>query len=398
MDPVPTAPSREPGPRDPAEPLRAWLVEHEDELVALTARLARMESPSAEPEAQEPLFELLAEELSALGFRCRRIRGRATGGCLYARPALRSRGAPAQLLLGHADTVWPRGTLGRMPVVASEGRLTGPGVYDMKGGLAQGLFALRALAALDIAPTLTPVVLVNGDEEIGSPESTRWVRRVARAVERVLVLEPSLGPEGRAKTARKAVGRFTLRVAGRASHAGLDPEAGVSAIAELADLVRRLHALADPERGVTVNVGRVEGGLGPNVVAPEATAWMETRVLTREDAARVEAAIRGLAPERAGARIEVEGGFAKRPLERTPRNAALFEAAVRCADRLGFALGEGTAGGASDGNTTSLHAATLDGLGAVGGHAHAAGEFLWTEKLVERAALLALLLLEPGTR
>ncbi len=389
---------RESGPVGPSEAagrVRDWLEARRDEMIDWVERLARLESPSSDPGSQDPVFAVLAAELAERGFRTRRLRGRATGGALWASRRGRERGRPRQLLLGHVDTVWPRGSLETLPLRREGERLSGPGVYDMKGGLTQMVFALRALEALGLAPALEPVVLLNADEEIGSPETGRHVRRLAPFAERAFVMEPSLGPEGRLKTARKGVGRFRLRVVGRAAHAGLDPEAGVSAILELSHVIQHLQALADRERGVTVNVGVVEGGLGPNVVAPEARARVEARVLSAADAGRVEAAIRALPPTLPGARIEVEGGFAKAPMEPTPRNRALFERARSHAAALGFELGEGTAGGASDGNTTSLFTATLDGLGAVGGGAHAPDEFLDTGRLAERAALLALLLVSP---
>lgn len=364
-----------------------------DEMLALLRELTLLESPSRVPEAQEPLFVRLAGAFEEVGLRPRRLRGKTSGGQLFAAPPHPRK--PGQLLVGHCDTVWPVGTLERMPVEVRDGRLYGPGTYDMKAGLVQGIFALRALRDLGLDPPLAPAFFVNSDEELGSLESADRVRRLARRVKRVFVLEPSLGPEGRLKTARKGVWRFRVTVRGRAAHSGLDPEKGASAILALAHLVRDLYALADPDRGITVNVGLIGGGVTFNVVAPEAWAEVDVRVLRGEDGAAFERALRALQPAVPGTSFEVTGGVNRYPLEPNPRNRELWHAAERCARQLGIELDEGTAGGGSDGNFTSQHAATLDGLGAVGDGAHAVHEHVVIDRMPERAALLAGLLLEP---
>jgi glutamate carboxypeptidase len=219
---------------------------------------------------------------------------------------------------------------------------------------------------------------------------------LARQVERALVLEPSLGPSGKIKTARKGVGRFILTVKGRAAHAGLDPEAGASAILELSFLIQQLFALNDPDNGVTVNVGMIDGGLRPNVVAPNSTATVDVRVLHQDDVARVEEAIRSLRPSTPGVELEIQGRIGRLPLEHNERNRTLWKLALECGNSLGMELDEGTAGGGSDGNHTTLHTATLDGLGAVGDGAHAQHEYIDIEATLDRTALLALLLATPG--
>lgn len=367
-----------------------------EEMVAFLCRLAAHETPSHEPAMQDPAFRLLAEHMEASGYACRRIRGSASGGLLVAaprKPALR--GPAFQLLLGHVDTVWPAGTLATMPVRRQDDRVEGPGVYDMKGGLTQLVFALRTLSRLSLQPEVTPVVLVNSDEEIGSGESTRHIARLARRCSRAYVLEPSLGPTGMLKTARKGVGRFTLRVQGKAAHAGLDPQGGVSAILELSHQVQQLFAMNHPGEGISLNVGKVEGGTGVNVVAPESSAEIDLRVPTLEAAVRMEERLRGLQPLHPGAQVRVDGALRRPPMERTPRNRRLWQMARETAAGLGLTLEETTAGGASDGNTASLYTATLDGLGAVGHGAHARHEFIRIEPMIERTALLALLLLAP---
>ncbi|MCA9941084.1 MAG: M20 family metallopeptidase, partial [Anaerolineales bacterium] len=305
---------------------------------------------------------------------------------------------PRQLLLGHSDTVWDVGTLQTMPCVIEDGKMRGPGVYDMKAGLAQMIFALRALRDLRLTPAVAPLVFVNSDEEIGSFESGSHIARLARQVARVLVLEPSLEPGGKLKTARKGVGDFVITVHGRAAHAGLEPEKGISAILEMARLIPQLDAMNDWERGVSVNVGLLSGGVRSNVIAPISQATVDVRIPTQADAERVTAKIRGLCPSRAGISLDIEGGINRMPLERTPRNRQLWHLARDLGRLLGLQLEQGAAGGGSDGNITSPYTATLDGLGAVGDGAHATHEFVYLDKMVERAALLALLILtEPPT-
>lgn len=364
-------------------------------MVGLLERLAVLESPSKDPAAQLRVQSILQQEFRRMGFRVRRVRGRSTGGSLLAVPEERKPGEPLQLLLGHCDTVWPVGTLDRMPVVCRGGRLYGPGVFDMKGGLVVMVFALEALRSVGCEPSVSPVVFVNSDEEIGSPESTPHIRRLARASDRVYVLEPALGPSGKLKTARKGGGHFLVRIMGKAAHAGLEPEKGASAILELSHVIQELYALNDPARGITVNVGMIDGGVRPNVVAPESTATVDVRILSMEDGRRVERAIRNLRARTPGTRLMVEGGINRPPLERTPRNRRLWEAACEAASELGLEVEEATAGGGSDGNTASLYAPTLDGLGPVGDGAHADREHVEVDSLVERSALLARLLVEP---
>jgi glutamate carboxypeptidase len=380
--------------KTPHREILGYLSEHARTMTGFLERLALAESPSSEPGSQGEVLDILAEALAEVGFAAHRISGEKSGGHLYARPP--EGRAPAQLLLGHCDTVWPLGTVKEMPVEIGEGIVKGPGVYDMKAGLAQMIFALRALREVGRKPAVTPVVLVNSDEERGSRESTRHIRRLSRLVERAFVMEPSLGPSGRLKTARKGVGRFTVVVEGRPAHAGLDPEGGASAILELSYLIQTLFALNDPARGITVNVGTVDGGLSPNVVAPRSSAVVDVRVPTRRDARRVEESILGLEPVTPGVKLRVEGSVGRPPMERTSRNRRLWETARRLGAEMGLHLEEGLAGGGSDGNTTSLFTATLDGLGAVGDGAHARHEFVHADKMVERAALLALLLMEPS--
>lgn len=365
------------------------------EMLRLLEKLTLSESPSGDPASQAAVREIIAAEFERLGYRVHRIPGRNSGGMLHARPADAPRGQPAQLLLGHYDTVWPVGSLEDMPFEVRDDSVSGPGVYDMKGGVVQALLALEALQAFGIEPAVVPHAFLNSDEEIGSRESRRYIESLAPHMNRVFVLEPSLGPAGLIKTARKAIGRFTVTVRGEAAHAGLDPGRGASAILELSHVIQALFALNDLERGITVNVGTIDGGLRPNVVAPHSQAVVDVRVATQGDADRIQAAILGLQPAVPGTSLSVEGGFGRPAMERTAANRALWHLACELGGELGLQLDEALAGGGSDGNFTSQYTATLDGMGAVGDGAHARHEHLRVEPTLERTALLALLLMAP---
>jgi glutamate carboxypeptidase len=378
-----------------ADAILSALQAERERMVAFLEELVRAESPSSDPASQLRVRELLSEELRRLGHTIVKLSGTRSGGQLYARPEHRVRGAPMQLVVGHYDTVWPLGTIEDMPFEYDGHIVRGPGVFDMKGGIVQLVFALEAIRRLQFVTKVTPCIFLNSDEEIGSRESTRYIRALARRANRALILEPSLGQAGALKTARKGVGRYTVMIKGKAAHAGLDPERGVSAILELSHVIQQLFGLNDPSHGITVNVGTIDGGLRPNVVAPESRAVVDVRVTTSSAAERIDAAIRGLTPSMPGIDIRVEGGIGRPALEPTARNRSLWALAQRLGNELDIELTEGMAGGGSDGNTTSLYTATLDGLGPVGDGAHAQHEHLVLDHTIERTALLALLLLAP---
>jgi glutamate carboxypeptidase len=375
--------------------MREWLEARTPDMVALTEELAGIESPSDDPEGVARVQDRFSEELVRMDFRVRRVKGRGTAGHLLGVPAARVRHAPVQLLVGHLDTVWPVGSLASVPIRRDAGRLHGPGVFDMKGGLVQGLFALAALREVGATLPATPVFFVNGDEETGSVDSVRHVTRLAKVAARAFVLEPAYGRSGALKTARKGVALYTLHFQGRASHAGLDPESGRSAVLALARTVERLDALARPERGLTVNVGVVAGGTRPNVVAGAARAEVDVRVRTLDDARWIDEAVRALPSGVDEVTLTVTGGLRTPPLERTPANRRLWKAALEVAASQGTEIAETEVGGGSDGNHTSVHTPTLDGLGAVGDGAHALHEHLRMGYMAERAALVAGLLRHP---
>lgn len=371
-----------------------YLSSQQQEMVDFLSELVRIESPTDDLASFVRIQLLLQEMLEALSYEVIHIPGQQTGGHLLARE-IGGRDKPHQLLLGHCDTVWPPNTLETMPLEIDGNIMRGPGVYDMKAGLVQMLWALKTIRELGVKTAVSPVIFINSDEEIGSPESRTTIIELAQQVDRAFVIEPAIGPEGKLKTARKGVARFQIHITGKAAHAGNDPENGVSAILALSHIVQTLFALNDPEKGITVNVGVVKGGVQSNVVAPESEALVDVRAVKAADAARIEAEILQLQPPMPGIKLEVTGGFNRPPMERTAGTEQLWQLAVEFGRALGIELAETMAGGGSDGNLTNQYTPTLDGLGAVGDGAHAPHEFINLDKMVERTALLVNLLLAP---
>ncbi|WP_376789189.1 M20 family metallopeptidase [Thermoflexus sp.] len=362
-----------------------------EELVSLLRELALRESPTTEKGAVDRLGEFVADRLRDLGARVERIPQETVGDHWIA-----TWGDPESstqiLTLCHLDTVWPLGTLARMPIREENGRLYGPGVFDMKGGIAILLGALQGLQALAVCPPHRIRMLFTSDEETGSETSRPLIEEEARRSHLVLCLEPAL-PDGSLKTFRKGVGDFVVAAYGRSAHAGADPQRGVNAIEELAYQIMRLRGLADPRRGTTVTVGVIRGGTRPNVVPEYAEMVVDVRVATRAEMDRIEKAFRNLRPVLDGARLEVRGGFNRPPMERNALMVTTFERARAIAAALGLALTEGGTGGGSDANfTAALGIPTLDGLGAIGNGAHALDEHVHIDSLPQRAALVAALL------
>ena len=364
-------------------------------MIDFLQKLITIESPSLEPATQEPLFQIFTKEFQELGYEVDRVKGKQTGGHILASPVESNPGNDRQLVIGHCDTVWPVGTLDKMPVEIKNGLIKGPGVFDMKAGLAQIIFSLRAIRDLKLEVSVIPQIMITSDEEIGSPESEPFITQIAAKVDRAFVLEPSLESAGQLKTARRGVGIFHVRVEGKAAHAGMDPEKGVSAILELSHVIQKLFQLNDPQKGISVNVGTIHGGLRTNMIAPNSEASVDVRIITAEDGKRIEETILNLQPTTSGIKLFVSGRIERGPMEKTPRNQALWQLAQKVGKEIGLELQEEVSGGASDGNITSLYTATLDGLGAVGGGAHAFHEFIDIEKTIERNALLTLLMISP---
>ncbi|MFT0716611.1 M20 family metallopeptidase [Flagellimonas lutimaris] len=372
------------------------LKSREKEMLGFLGKLVSLESPSRNPKSQYQILKFIGKALGELGFYTLHVPGKETGGFLYARPQNRDKTKALQLMIGHCDTVWEMDTLKNMPLTKDGQTMKGPGIYDMKAGLTQIIFALKAIDELNLTLPLTPVILINSDEEIGSKESRKAIERLAKVSERAYVMEPPLGLTGKLKTARKGLGRFTITVKGKAAHAGLDPQKGASAIVELSHQVQRLYAMNDFDKGITVNVGMIEGGVSPNVIAPESKAVVDVRVLNKKDGEQITEQILALKPTLPEVEVHIEGGIGRPPMEPTTGNRMLWKLAKAKGALLGLELEEATAGGGSDGNTTSLYTATLDGLGTTGDGAHAQHEHILLNEFPIRTALLTLLMLaEP---
>ena len=364
-------------------------------MVRLLGDFVRCESPSHQKTAVDRFGAIVAREWRRRGAKVRILRDRSRGNHLRAEVWLGG-GRPTRqqlMVLGHLDTVYPPGTLAKMPFRVSGGRAWGPGTFDMKGGLVLALFAVDALKAAGIKPNKRLVFFWNSDEEIGSESSRRAIEREARRSDAVLVLEPSFGASGKLKTARKGVGGAEVVVTGRSAHAGVDPEKGVNAVHELALQIQRLMKLNDPPRGITVQATVVAGGTVSNVIPAHARAEFDIRYSRMADAARLQRRLRDLHPILTGARVEVRGQRNRPPLERTAATRALFRHAQSLMRDLGLTLGETSTGGGSDGNlTAALGVPTLDGLGAVGDSPHSPREHVMIRALPKRAALIAGLL------
>jgi len=297
------------------------------------------------------------------------------------------------LVLAHSDTVWPLGTLAQMPLREEQGRLWGPGVLDMKSGIAFFIYAIHTLRMLEIPVRRNILFQVNSDEEVGSETSREFTEEAARQSAMALLVEPGTGLKGKLKTARKGVGDYTVTVKGKASHAGVDYEAGASAVVELARQIPKIAAFTNLKQGTTVNPGVIAGGTRTNVVAAEARVEVDIRIAKAKDAAALDKKFQSLRPVDKRCSIHVEGGLNRPPMERSPAIRSLFQKARACAKELGVRLEESATGGGSDGNfTAALGVPTLDGLGGVGEGAHAANESILLDRIADRTALLALLL------
>jgi len=380
---------------DPGVPMRALLAgarRKQQALLSLTQELVAAESPSDVKSAVDGCVALVAARARALGGRVKLHRQREFGDVLEARFGPKSRaGSPEKiLLLGHLDTVWPLGTLKTMPCRLSDGRLWGPGTLDMKAGVAMALTALEMLTEAEMLGSEI-VLLLNSDEEVGSPVSRPITEKLASECSAVYVLEPAQGLA--CKTARKGTGNWRIDVTGRAAHAGVDFEKGANALLELARVVETVSGWTDLKRGLTVSVGVAGGGTKVNVIPAEAWAEVDVRIARKADGPRIERKFAGLKATDKRCALCVTGGINRPPMERGRGTVRLYQSARSLAAELGFTLEESATGGASDGNfTAALGAPTLDGLGAVGEGAHARNESIVVEHLAPRTALLAGLL------
>jgi glutamate carboxypeptidase len=373
-----------------AKKLQKGMLEQSEALVSI-------ESPSEDKAAVDRVSRVVAHWFETLGGKTRWHRQKQFGDLLEVRFRAMARRSSTDahgrsnpiLLLGHLDTVWPTGTLATMPFRVAKGKAFGPGVYDMKAGV---LMALHAVGMLLERQTLTApvVVLLNSDEEVGSPVSRAVTEKIAQECSAVFVLEPAQGPEGAYKTARKGVGDYSIHVQGVAAHSGVDFEKGHSAVLELARLIGKISRFTDFKTGLTVNPGTIQGGTRTNVIAAQAQAEVDVRIARMCDAARVERLFRGLRATDRACTLTITGGMNRPPMERSRGTVALFHQAKAFARAMGFPLEEASTGGGSDGNfTAALGIPTLDGMGAVGEGAHAAHESIVLGELAKRTALLA---------
>ncbi len=370
----------------------AFFAQRQNEILNVIRRLVEYESPSGDADASSAVNRLLSEISRGIASidSVERIASPGYGEHFLIRAFGGQNGKGTTLLLGHTDTVHPVGTAERSnPIRADGDRLFGPGIFDMKAGCVLAIEVLRCLDALSLTPARPVTLLLTCDEETGSLTGRPLVEQESRRAAQVLVFEPP-GRGGCVKTARKGVGMWRIEAQGIASHAGLDPEAGASAILELARQTDRLHSLSDPAGNTSFNVGVIRGGTRSNVVAAQAVMEVDVRFGTAEEARRVEELIRTLRPFDERVQLKVKGGINRAPLERTPGVARLFNHAHEIAALLGFDLGELSVGGASDGNfAAALNVPVLDGLGVDGDGAHAAHEHIFVSDIPRRGALLA---------
>jgi glutamate carboxypeptidase len=371
------------------DPLLAYSQANLTNIIALIRRMVECESPSDSPQALANFVSLISAELAAMA----KIRTSRHGHMTAEFAPSGSTKSGQLLVLGHADTVWPMGTLGTMPFRQEKGRLWGPGVLDMKAGLAFFVFAMRALRELDFPMSKKVVLQLNADEEVGSHTSRALTENAAERSDLVLVLEPGTGLEGKLKTARKGVGLYRVAVHGKASHAGVDFQAGASAIVELALQIERIAGFSNSTLGITVNPGVISGGTRSNVVAAEASVEVDIRVARLKDAPALDRKFHDLRPFDERCAIEVTGGLNRPPMERSRGVRQLFARARALAREIGVEVEESATGGGSDGNfTAALGVPTLDGLGGVGEGAHALNESILIDRIADRTTLLAKLI------
>jgi glutamate carboxypeptidase len=371
--------------------LRDHFIARQHELLALTCALVETESPSGEKDGSSEVVSLLASAAGSIGAvtSVERITSEDFGEHIRIRAFAGEHGAASILILGHTDTVHPRGAIKEHPWRSEGNRIYGPGIFDMKASCALVLEALHACETTNTQPKSPVTILLTCDEESGSPSGRGLVEAEAKNARAVLVLEPPASG-GRVKTGRKGTGMFVLEVHGRAAHAGLDPEKGVSAVLELARQTVRLTNLNAPAVGTTVTVTVVQGGTHSNVVPAEARGEIDVRFSSTAEAERIESAILNLKPFDERAQLLVKGGINRPPLERTAKVQQLYERAREIAGMLDFDLGEASVGGASDGNFVgAMGVAVLDGLGIEGDGAHAANEHIVVDDIPLRGALLA---------
>ena len=374
-----------------------WLNDHEMEILAELEEMVNTETPSDRKDLLDLFSISLAQKFSDLGAETKFILESKAGNHLKVEYG---QGDKQALILCHFDTVFAAGTVAQRPFTydADKKIARGPGVLDMKAGIISALWAIKAFEALEISPEVKVVLLFNSDEEVGSRSSRPYIEEEAKKSDVVFVLEPGIGPEGTYKLWRKGTGGFKVNITGKASHAGANPEEGISAIDELSYLIQKIHALNNPLTGTTLNVGVVGGGTRGNVVAQDAWAQVDLRVMTAQEGERVVREVLAIEPT-GRAQIEITGGLSRPPMEITEAAITLYEKANALAKELGYSYDQGGTGGGSDGNfTAALGITTLDGMGGVGHGAHSEEEYILTEHLTVRTAIIAEMIRQIGQK
>ncbi|MDA2933503.1 M20 family metallopeptidase [Acidobacteria bacterium AH-259-D05] len=361
-----------------------------EQIIDLVRQLVQRESPSHRKDLVDEVGSLIVELLRSSGLTPQVVPRKEVGDLIWAEWGEGESGRI--LVLCHIDTVWESGSLKRNPFRVEDGRIYGPGIFDMKGGVAATLKVQEYLSRGWISPRKKVRFLYTTDEELTSSHSRELIEDFARESDLVLITEPPL-PGGGLKTFRKGVGSYLVKIHGKSAHSGLEPEKGIDAVDELARRIIEIRSFSAPEKGTTVAVTRVRGGTAINVIAEYAEAGVDTRFITQEEGERVDGRLRDLKPDLPGARLEVEGGIDRSPMVKTQRSEEMFQLAQGIAAELGFNLAEGGSGGGSDGNiTAALGVPTLDGLGIPGDGAHAWHEHIEVDELAPRIALLARLI------
>jgi len=372
--------------------IRETVSNHEEWFVSRLKKYVEVESPTDDIIQNRKLLNTIAADFREFDFDVEWRESVLSAGQLICRLSS-SDSEIDQLMIGHADTVWPVGTLEKMPWSVEGNVIRGPGVYDMKSGIVMMQLAIKVMKEFELSPKLRPIVMITSDEETGSKDSWDEIEKIAKSVNRVFVPEPSMGMEGKIKTERKGSGRYHITVKGKEAHSGVEPEKGVSAVVEMAHIIRKLDVLNDYEKGISLNVGLISGGKAVNIVPGDCSIQVDFRYMNKSEGEEIDKKIKNFTAELKGAEISIEGGLRRPPVVKNERNQKLWKLAQECAEKLGLQIEEDLSGGGSDGSITSQFTATLDGLGAVGEGAHSPTEKILVDETLERSALLTALLL-----
>jgi len=371
--------------------IRETVSEHKNWFVNRLKKYVLAESPTDDIIQNGKLLHAIAEDFKELDYQVEWKESVLSAGQIICRP-VKSELEEDQLLIGHVDTVWPIGTLDKMPWKIDDNVIRGPGVYDMKAGIVMMQLGIKIIKELGLKPKLRPVVMITSDEETGSRDSWDEIEKIANTVNRVFVPEPSIGLEGKIKTERKGSGRYQIKVKGKEAHSGVEPEKGASAIVEMAHIIQKVDELNDYEKGISLNVGMISGGKAVNIVPGDCVVEVDLRYMKKSDGEEIDDKIKKIKPELRETEITVVGGLRRPPVVKNERNQKLWEQAQNCAQELGLKIEEGLSGGGSDGSITSQFTATIDGMGAVGEGAHSSSEKILIDETLDRAALLAAML------